>query len=336
MPRYVLGTEDGLRWIQEKNGAWKVEATPSLAGKKALCGEAFDGHMVTTAYRDGVYLSDDSGKSWKKVGDDRLAKVRCLRRAKWNDREVLFVGTEPVGLYVSFDQGGSWSELTGVRKLHEIRKWTYPVPGVDPHVRDVIVDDHDLDTLYVSIQCGGMLLGRQRGQQWEEKRHGLNPDVHRVLVEPSNRSIFYAATGEEGIFVTEDGGNKWRRCAADFPWTYTIPFEICKSRYLIAGMGKGLPNSWAKRDSGAEAILAISKDGGENWTASFPGSPLPSMIMALGFTSPERESLLLGTGVTIGGTTKGTGELYRVDLNAGKWERLAKGLPGINFITALQ
>lgn len=336
MRKYILGTEDGLRWIHENNGVWEIDSTTALAGKKVLCGETCDGKIITTAYRDGVYLSENSGKSWNKVGDSHLAKVRCLRRAKWNGEEVLFTGTEPVGLYVSYNQGDSWNELSGVRRLHEIRRWTYPVPGVDPHVRDVTVDGHDTDSLYVSIQVGGMLVGRQRGQEWEEKREGLNPDVHRILMEPYNRSIFYAATGEEGIFVTEDGGNKWRRCGANFPWTYTIPFEICEPRYLIAGMGRDLPNAWTRRESGAEAVLAISKDGGENWSASFPGRPLSSMVMALSFTSPERDSLILGTGVTIGGATKGNGELYQVDLNSGQWKLLARGLPGINFIMALQ
>ena len=56
------------------------------------------------------------------------------------------------------------------------------------------------------------------------------------------------------------------------------------------------------------------------------------MIMALMFTSPSKDSVLVGTGVTIGVDVKGIGELYNVDLTRGEWQRLAGDLPGINFI----
>jgi hypothetical protein len=81
------------------------------------------------------------------LNDERLNKVRCLVRANWNGENVLFAGTEPVGLYISEDGGSSWNEIAGVRELYKIRNWTYPVPGVDPQVRDVLVDEVDNDTL---------------------------------------------------------------------------------------------------------------------------------------------------------------------------------------------
>jgi photosystem II stability/assembly factor-like uncharacterized protein len=253
-------------------------------------------------------------------------------RANWHEQDVLFAGTEPIGLYVSLDQGNSWNEITAVRELQEKRKWTYPVPGVDPHVRDIVVDDADNDTLYVAVQVGGILVGRRKGRDWEERGRGLNPDVHRVIIEPSEQSTLYAATGEEGIFVSHDGGREWRRCGGDVPWTYTIPFESWGSNRLVAGMGRGLPNLWSERPTGAEAVLLVSKDGGKTWSPIFPEKPLSSMIMSLIFTSPLKDSLIVGTGVTIGVDVKGDGELYEVDLNNGLWTQVAKNLPGINFI----
>lgn len=206
------------------------------------------------------------------------------------------------------------------------------MPGVDPHVRDVVVDDLDHDTLYVAVQVGGILVGRDGARHWEERVRGLNPDVHRVVIEPSDRSRFYAATGEEGIFLSRDGGREWRRCGGDIPWTYTIPFESWGSNRLVAGMGQGLPNVWNERQTGAEAVLVVSKDGGQTWTPTFPEKPFTSMIMAVLFTSPAKDSLIVGTGVTIGANVKGNGELYNCDLNSGEWKQVAKDLPGINFI----
>jgi photosystem II stability/assembly factor-like uncharacterized protein len=332
MNTFYVGTEDGLIKLRAEDKAWEQEPGTALKGKKVLCGKNLGGRIVASCYGDGVYLSDDSGASWKQVDDNRLKKARCLTQAIWNGEDVLFIGTEPVGLFISKDGGDSWNEIAAVRELHEKRKWTYPVPGVDPHVRDVVVDDVDRDTLYVAIQVGGVLIGRQKGQQWEERGRGLNLDVHRVVVEPSNRSTFYAATGEEGIFLSKDEGHDWRRCGAEIPWTYTIPFETWGANRLVAGMGRGLPNVWTTRETGAEAVLALSKDGGKTWTTSFPDKPLTSMIMALIPAPAAKESVVVGTGVTIGVDAKGSGELYNVDLNTGEWNQLAKNLPGINFI----
>ena len=332
MNRYLVGTEDGLRSIRAVNGAWETEAAATLKGKKVLCGQSFGTRVVTTCYGDGMHISDDGCTSWRKVQDERLKKVRCLVRAEWNGEDVLFAGTEPIGLYISPDSGDSWNEISPVRELHELRKWTYPVPGVDPHVRDVVIDEKDKDTLYVAVQVGGVLVGRHRGRDWEEKSRGINPDVHRILIEPTDRSVFYAATGEEGIFASDDGGGEWHRCGEDVPWTYTIPFELWGPRHLVAGMGRGLPNVWSERDTGAEAVLLISKDGGKSWSASFPKETLSSMIMAMTFTSPQRDSVIVATGVTIGAGVNAKGEIYEVDLNTGLWKALVTDLPGINFM----
>jgi photosystem II stability/assembly factor-like uncharacterized protein len=330
---FYVGTEDGLIKLRAEDQAWVQQAERALKGKKVLCGRNLPrGRIVASCYKDGVYLSDDSGASWRPVDDSRLKKARCLTQAMWNGQDVLFIGTEPVGLFISKDEGDSWNEIAAVRELHEKRKWTYPVPGVDPHVRDVVVDDADGDTLYVAVQVGGVLIGRHSARHWEERGRGLNLDVHRVVVEPSNRSTFYAATGEEGIFVSKDEGNEWRRCGAEIPWTYTIPFETWGANRLVAGMGRGLPNVWTTRETGAEAVLALSKDGGETWTTSFPNKPLTSMIMTLIPAPGSKESVVVGTGVTIGADVKGEGEVYNVDLNTGAWSQLARNLPGINFI----
>src|SRR5678815_643773 len=99
MNTFYVGTEDGLFKLRVGENRCDAEPETALRGKKVLCGKTVGGRIVATCYRDGVYLSDDSGASWKTFDDKRLKRVRCLTQATWNGEEVLFIGTEPVGLF---------------------------------------------------------------------------------------------------------------------------------------------------------------------------------------------------------------------------------------------
>jgi hypothetical protein len=54
--------------------------------------------------------------------------------------------------------------------------------------------------------------------------------------------------------------------------------------------------------------------------------------MAITFTSPQRDSVIVATGVTIGAGVNAKGEIYEVDLNTGRWKALVTDLPGIKFM----
>ena len=117
------GTDDGKLWITEDGGTSWTDLTASLppaakgqwiARIEASWRDAKSAYLVVSAFRSGnyaplIYRTSDSGKTWRSVSANLPADwpARVVREDPVNPN-LLFAGTE-VGLYVSFDAGGSWT-----------------------------------------------------------------------------------------------------------------------------------------------------------------------------------------------------------------------------------
>jgi hypothetical protein len=98
-------------------------------------------------------------------------------------------------LWKSEDGGKSWRELAGVRRLADERRWTYPVPVIQPHIRSIAIDPRDSKKLCLAAQVDGLLLSNNDGESWTDVRYPIDMDVHSVSFDPANGVVLYAATG---------------------------------------------------------------------------------------------------------------------------------------------
>ncbi|HYL93618.1 MAG TPA: glycosyl hydrolase, partial [Alphaproteobacteria bacterium] len=194
----------------------------------------------SVAYGDGIYRSEDSGKSWKNMG---LKKSEHIGRILIDPRDsnVIYAAAQgPLwgpggdrGLYKSTDGGKTWtavltiSENTGVADV-----------AMDPVNPDVlfasayqrrrhvftIIDGGPESALYKSIDAG---------KTWNKLSSGLpNTTLGRIglAVSPVNHNLVYAIieTGDDkgGIYRSTDSGANWeKRNSYDFtPQYYSVLF----------------------------------------------------------------------------------------------------------------
>jgi photosystem II stability/assembly factor-like uncharacterized protein len=139
---FWVGTDDGLLKISHDAGETWEEITPQDLPEWALISiidlSAHDpgtAYVAATRYKQGdrapyLYKTSDYGKSWTKITDG-IPEHEFTRviREDTAQRGLLFAGTE-TGIYVSFDDGGSWERLNG----------NFPVTPV----YDLIVKDNHL------------------------------------------------------------------------------------------------------------------------------------------------------------------------------------------------
>ncbi len=213
----------------------------------------FDGYSVNTVYVDkrntrwwvGVshkhwgqklHYSDNEGTSWistetpsyKGVSliDGGIAKLKQIWTisAGGNDqKEVLWIGTEPGGLFKSEDSGNSF-QLVDSLWNHPSRKdnTAWFGAGTDhPFIHSINVNPKDSQHLYVSVSCAGVFETKDGGKSWRAKNTGLmaaylpNPnseyghDPHKVILHPKDINIMWQQN-HCGIFLSKDGGDNWK------------------------------------------------------------------------------------------------------------------------------
>jgi photosystem II stability/assembly factor-like uncharacterized protein len=155
-----VGSDDGVVHVTRDEGKrWEkvtpaglpafarislIEASPHRAGTAYLAANRYQ-RADRAPY---VYRTDDYGKHWTKIvsGLPNDDFPRVIREDPWRP-ELLYLGTEH-GVYVSFDNGGSWQSL-------RLNLPVAPVHGLVVTEHDLVIGTHgrsfhlldDIDTL---------------------------------------------------------------------------------------------------------------------------------------------------------------------------------------------
>ena len=186
-------------------------------------GENVGGRHV--GYGDGIYRSQDGGKTWKNMGlkaSERISKIIVHPE----NSDILFVAVQgPLwtsggerGLYKSTDGGASWKKVLGGNE------WTGVTDiAMDPGNPDFLIaatwQRHRTIAAYLGGGPGsGIHRSTDGGESWEKLTTGLpksNMGKIGLGISPFDSNVMYAAitldrrTG--GVFISRDRGSSWTK-----------------------------------------------------------------------------------------------------------------------------
>ena len=220
---------DGTTWTPVFDGAgsysigW-VALDPNDASV-VWVGSGESNSQRSVSYGDGIYRSDDGGKSWSNVG---LKKSEHIGRVVVDPRDskVVYVAAEgPLwgaggdrGLYKTTDGGKTWkaaltiSENTGVVDVQ-----------LDPANPDIVYAAAYQRRRHVFTLIDGgpesaIYKSTDAGATWNKLKSGLpTVDMGRIglAVSPADPNVVYAAIegadGKGGIFRSNDKGATWEK-----------------------------------------------------------------------------------------------------------------------------
>jgi photosystem II stability/assembly factor-like uncharacterized protein len=179
----------------------------------------------SVAYGDGVYKSEDGGRSWANVGLKSSEHIgRIVVHPK--DSDTVYVAAQgPLwssggdrGLYKTVDGGKTWTQAL---KISENTGVTDVV--VDPRNPDVIVAAaYQRRRHFFTLIDGGPESAIHRstdgGKTWKKVNTGLPEEqLGRIglAISPVNPDVLYAnveaANGKGGIFRSSDNGVTWEK-----------------------------------------------------------------------------------------------------------------------------
>jgi photosystem II stability/assembly factor-like uncharacterized protein len=141
-----------------------------------------------------VRKSTDGGRSWwtaAGVGADYT--VNCLVIDPHNSN-IVFVGTDGMGLYRSVDGGGSWTPINN----------TLPQQGHELVCLSLFIDPVYSSTIYAAFRDFGVYQTTDSGESWNEITANLNDDIKRrvftISIQPGSPRALLIGTSGQGIW----------------------------------------------------------------------------------------------------------------------------------------
>ncbi len=236
--RYFVASASGGVWktvnngntwtpVFDKEGSYSIGAI-ALDPKNALTvwvGTGENNSQRSVSYGNGVYRSDDGGKSWKNMGlkaSEHIGRIAIDPK----DSNIVYVASQgPLwgpggdrGLYKTIDGGKTWKKILSISE--------------NTGVTDIVIDPNDPNTLYTAayqrrrhmwtLINGGpesaIYKSTDAGVTWNKLKAGLpTTDFGRVglAISPVDANVIYATVeaGDKkgGIFRSSDRGGSWER-----------------------------------------------------------------------------------------------------------------------------
>ncbi len=188
-------------------------------------GTGENNNQRSVAYGDGIYKSEDGGKTWKHMGlktSEHIGKIIVHPQ----DNSIVYVAAiGPLwskggdrGVYKTTDQGKTWNKILEV--------------DVHTGANDIIMDPRNPDILYASMlqrrrhvytyvgggPGSGLYKTTDGGVTWNKSQNGLpSVELGRIglAMSPADPEYIYAiveaAQGKGGFFLSNDQGASWNK-----------------------------------------------------------------------------------------------------------------------------
>ncbi|MDD5289971.1 MAG: T9SS type A sorting domain-containing protein [Patescibacteria group bacterium] len=251
----VASAQTEIGWVQVFNTGSSGFSTQDFI--KTGNGNIFAWDMVY-----GIFRSSDNGAMWTNARNG-FTTISCFAA----DGENIFVGEDSWGkIFKSTDYGENWTAITDGSPV------TLPAIGL------VVSGTHMLVSSGNSSAPNGVgfYLSDDEGQTWNSPDSGNTIKTVKRFFQ--NNGKIYVGTAGDGIYVSADGGKKWKDISikSDRLGINTVNCLAVQGNQLFAG---------------TQAGLFVSTDDGVSWTA-VPGISWDTSVRALAVSG---KNIFLGT-----------------------------------------
>jgi photosystem II stability/assembly factor-like uncharacterized protein len=318
----IVASDQGIAICEKDGKDWQTTRT-GLDGQRITSVTARQG-VILAGSRAGIYRSEDLGMTWGEANTGlSIPYVRWLAfHPDLSDFEL--TGTEPAGIFISRDGGGSWRECPEVAEMRDRFGWSLPYSPQAGCVRGFAIHGK---RAYAAVEDGCVLVSEDGGKSWQLASGSrgypdhnplegyIHSDVHSIAVHPSSPDLVFAPTGG-GFYRSGDGGKTWQ-CIYRHTYVRAVWVDPQDPEHMIIG-----PADSVDRNGRIEA----SRDGGQTWESASPGLSVPwgrHMVERFAQVGDEIIAVL------------SNGELISSPRAELEWRRILPGLVDVNGVDGM-
>ncbi len=238
------------------------------------------------------------------------------------DLNIYYAGAASGGVWKSFDAGEHWYPIFDSQPAQSIGSI-----AIAPSNHNILWVGTGEAFIRSNVSLGdGIYKSIDGGKSWQHMGLEKTGRIGRILIDPANPDIVYAAAlgtcygpqQERGVYRTTDGGKNWKRVlfVDQNTGAYDLTMDPTDSSRIIASTWQIDIKTWGRKSGGPGSGLFVTSDGGDTWSRinghGLPPSPLGKIAVSFAPSDSRRAYALIETGQ--GGT------LWRSDNGGLDWK----------------
>jgi photosystem II stability/assembly factor-like uncharacterized protein len=305
-------TLGGVFRMPVEGGEWEHlrSGLPEDCHVPCLTVDPHDPGRIYAGTQQGPYRSTDGGSTWTRLDFPHADRQVWAIAVHPEDPRTLYVGTSPLGVFISRDGGATWREAASARlpDAAEMR-------GFVNRVMRFAFNPVRPEEMFAAMEVRGVMRSTDGGETWRdcsedliriaEREPGLRSailtahpaegmlDAHAIAVSPGAPQTPFVAL-RMGLFRSDDHGGHWQDLdlRKRSPIVYGRDIRACPHdpRTLYATLSTSA--------GGATGSIWRSRDLGESWDRLDAGLT-PNGTMMAAVPSP------IDPGVIYGATRRG-------------------------------
>nr|WKN35115.1 YCF48-related protein [Tunicatimonas sp. TK19036] len=198
-------TSDGVTWTEEY-----IPTTP-------IYDIDSDGNTIAIAAFNGVYKSEDEGKTWIDISSDEMEQDF---KSIYLNGDTLWAGGSNGALFTSTNSGEEWDKV--VIDTTSIISQIFALENV----------------LYLNMDYGGAVKSSDQGKNWESITSTLNyiSSVNKIS---TRDSLLFLSDGYY-IYVSDDAGSSWNKKEQLLPDVSMFSFLVTQDHIYVGTWGEGI------------------------------------------------------------------------------------------------
>lgn len=299
MKKVVLAFDRELVIAEKKESRWNIHSHFKGANPITLANDPHNPERLYCGTFDrGLWRSRDGGSSWEAIGTlysfgdvypsdassmSSITAVTVSPLKGENGDGIIYVGTEPSALFISRDGGDSFELLTDYRQIPSYSSWFFPQRTYTHHVKHIEISATNPQTLYTTIEVGGLMKSVDGGTTWTEEKGENHPqDIHILKSHQQHPDRLYGVLGdsflkEPGHEYAEsyDGGQTWQYITEGLNHHYAYHMAVNPNdpdTIIIATSSN--PHAAHEYENGCCESFIYRKEKNQPWTRITTGLPV--------------------------------------------------------------